>query len=110
MTAIKYENEYGSLELLPLDYLHVSVVRHSDVPVELKFDTLTAERIALITDNRRIQLVPNYPKNLNEWYVAHHSAPDTCAVCRIVSLDFVSTVNPQEEIQRCARREPRILV
>ncbi len=107
---IKYQNKYGTLELLPLDYRHVSEIRHKDVPADLKFDTTTVEQIALITDNRRIQLVPNYPANLHEWMVCHHNAPDTCAVCRIVSIDFVSDVDPQTEIQRCAQCDPRILV
>ncbi len=107
---VKYQNKYGTLELMPLEYRHVSETHHKTTPVDLKFDTDTAEKIALITDNRHIQLVPNYPANLKEWMVCHHNAPDTCAVCRIVSINFVSDVDPQEEIQRCARREPRILI
>ena len=97
---IHYENKYGVVELEPCDYVHISKVFHATTPSDLKFDTDTAEKIALITGNARIQLVPNYPTNCHEWLVCHHSAPDTCAVCRVRSVTFTSPVNPREEIAR----------
>ena len=101
---IRYENRYGTLDLEPLEYGHVSKAQHSNTPDELKFDTDTAEKIALITENRHIQLVPPWPITKPvRWFVAHHSSPSICATCRIVSLVFTSKVNPREEIAREAQ-------
>ena len=75
---IQYENKYGTLELEPLEYRHVSTVLHATTPDDLKFDFETAERIALITENRHIQLA--FVTKPCRALVVHHESPDTVAV------------------------------
>jgi len=106
---ITYHNEYGILELIPSDYVDISTILVATTPDEFKFDLETAEKIALISENARIQLTFGYP-NLKDAIVVHHTGPRTAAVCRIHRLEFTSGVNPREEIELHAKREPRILV
>jgi len=98
---IQYENKYGTLELQPLEYRHVSTVLHATTPDDLKFDFETAEKIALITENRHIQLA--FVTKPCRALVVHHESPDTVAVCRVHSLNFIAPVNAREEIERLAR-------
>ena len=102
----KYKNKYGSLELeLMEDYKDIKGVRGKDYPDDVKFTMETAEQIALITDNRGIQISFEYPK-LDKAYVMIHKSPSTIAVAKIKNIYFDKNINPQDEIAKIAKFRP----
>lgn len=96
--TIKYKNNYGQLELeLVSEYIPVSTIKGSNISDSLKFSLETAEQIALITENRKIQIcIPL------DWkvYVIIHNSPSTAAIAKIKSLDFIADITPAEELHR----------
>lgn len=110
-TPITYENKYGSVTLTPVtDYMNISEVSANKLPViqEHTFSMEDAERIALITDNRSIQisfpwiLEQGHPRR-NDAYVVHHQSPSTVCLCH-VELNYMEEVaggrTPAQEIDR----------
>lgn len=97
---LDFQNRYGRLTLkLVSDVRPVKGIRGVDIDDCHKFDMDTAEKIALITDNRGIQLCYGAGARL---YVVAHDTPSTCAVARIETMSYVGQ-NPAQEI-RDARR------
>lgn len=89
---IQFTNRYGTLVIDPISEYHpVKGIRSDIVPVDGRFHGIdTAEKIALITENRHIQIGFQMPLTRNSFgYILHHDSPSTCAICRIVSLDYV---------------------
>jgi hypothetical protein len=107
---ITYKNEYGVLELVPLEYRDINTVLVTDTPDEYRLDLETAEKIALITENCGVQLAfGDSSLGLKQAIVVHHSGPRTVAVCRVHSLDFKPGVNAREEIERHAKQVPLMI-
>ena len=79
---IQYENKYGTLELEPLEYRHVSTVLHATTPDDLKFDFETAEKIAL--DNGE----PPYSTGVRHEAL---SGAGSCITCRPIPWRFAGT-------------------
>lgn len=103
MENIKFCNRYGSLELKPVtDYMPVDQIKHTIAPIGSAFNLETAEKIALITENRRIQLCI-IPDNYRVMYVVHHSSTSIAAICEINSLAYNERINPQQELERLAK-------
>lgn len=90
-----YANQYGKLEIETVG--PYQAVREVDTDLAERFSIDTAERIALITDNRRIQLCP--ARNRRDMYLMHHESISVVAPCRIISLSFDENVNAREEIE-----------
>lgn len=103
-----YSNKYGTLVVEPItEVMPVKEVRLANFPDDAKFDLDTAERVVLITENRRSQIVVasvHQPVGL-----VVHESPSTCWIARIVSLDYTGP-NPQQAIEDERRRTPSILV
>ena len=106
MENLVYQNKYGRLELQPGEYQNVSDIHSKDLDEDVFFGIDEAEKIALITENKNIQLAFAYPE-LKKAFVLHHKSFDAAAVCRVVSLEFTGGVNPQEEIERLRPKGPR---
>lgn len=99
-TLISYQNRYGSLQLTPAsDYMSVSKISHKIAPIGCAFSIATAEEIALITDNRNIQ-ISFIPGNMHVCYVMHHISTSMAAICQIVSMEFTAKVIAEVEIKR----------
>jgi hypothetical protein len=106
-TFLNYENQYGRLVLSPVtDVVHVDTISGKDIAAEHTFDLRTAEKIALITDNRGIQIVPVQGDD-GKWvcYVVVQETPLTAAVAQIETLDYVGN-NPTLEIRDRVRLAP----
>jgi hypothetical protein len=105
---MKYSNTYGSLQLEPIGpFKAVNTIRGVDLPDDIKFSMDTAEKIALITDNRGIQLCFESFKKV---YVIIHQGPSLAAVARIVNMEFDEKINPAQEIDRLAKCQPSFVL
>jgi hypothetical protein len=92
MQTISYQNNYGTLVLEPVsEYRSVDGIRSDIVPENSRFYGIdVAEKVALITENRRIQIAFQMPLTRNSFgYILHHDSPNTCAICRISSMEYV---------------------
>lgn len=102
-----YKNKYGTLTIEDTgELMHVSQVKWANVPNELKFDIETGEKIALITENENLQQSYGFPIQGNG-YLMRHESPSTVYLCKIVLIDFTSTVNPSVELDRLVHRQLR---
>lgn len=83
---MNYSNKYGTAVLTPLgSIIHVSDIVGSDVvDAGYGFDTDTAEKLALITENVRLQ--PSFNMARRQWYVVYHHTSNTVQVCRLDEL------------------------
>lgn len=97
---LNFQNRYGQLTLvLVTDVRHVRDIHGKDVDAAHKFGLETAEKIALVTDNRGIQLGG---LGAHDCYVVVHETPDTAAVARIETLTYTGG-DPAQEIRDAAR-------
>lgn len=103
---VVYTNRYGTVKFRPVtEYMPVKNISFDKLrlPETILFDIDTAEKIVLITDNRNSQI--SFPpskgeKNqLKKAYFIHHSSTSVAAACELVSIDFISDINPTEEIK-----------
>ncbi len=91
---LHFKNKYGTLTLklvsavMPVDSIH-----GADIDNAYKFDLKTAEKVALITENRRIQIGGT---NAHDCYVVAHESVSTAAIARIETMDYMSGVPAQE--------------
>lgn len=94
----QFENRFGSVSFRPIaEVTHVKNIRGADLDARCMFDVETAEKIALITENRRIQICPY--KGADGWrcYVVLHESESTAAVAEIEGLNYTGGV-PAAEI------------
>jgi hypothetical protein len=97
---LTYKNKYGCLEIeIVGPYQKVSTIRCKDIDERYSFDMDTAKKIALITENNRVQLCFS-SGNLNKVFLVHHQSSSMAAVCKIVSLDFDNNINARSELAR----------
>lgn len=108
MEVKAYKNEYGELTIEPVtDYVPISTVSFQKTPEvrENLFDINTAEKVALITENRGIQVC--FPllagRGPNNAYVVIHKDASTVAVGKVTLNDFQCELSAGEEINRLAR-------
>lgn len=95
---LDFQNRYGRLSLsLVSDVRAVKDIHGKDIDDCHKFAIDTAEKIALITDNRGIQICPT--KGDAGWlcYVVAHETPSTAAIARIEAIEYLGG-NPAQEI------------
>ena len=113
--SIKFQNEYGSLELTPVtEYLPISAISVALIAeVEgVLFDLEEGEKIALITENKNIQMCFPYALDAkNEYnqcgYVIHHQSPKIGCICKVQLENFsiVDNLSPQEELTRLHKQQ-----
>lgn len=102
---LKYRNQYGFLILeLITPFMHVSNI-NIDKALETSFKELItislheAEQVALITDNKSIQIV-NVFGEIDEAYILYHKSISVVSFANIVEIKFTSDLDPQDEIER----------
>lgn len=101
---VKFKNEFGALTLTPVTgFMPVSQISSKHpLAAESSFDMETAEKVALITGNRGIQLVLHYPLN-NKAFVVLHDSPATAAICSASLEEFQCTGTPAEMLNTLNR-------
>jgi hypothetical protein len=98
---INYQNKYGKATLTPVsEVLRVQDVSYAKMPQlieQVKFSIDQAEKLALITGNKKIQIAFCMDKKL--CYVLHHLTPSTVQICS-VEMDYidVQSMTPAEVI------------
>lgn len=88
--GLDYKNKFGSLTLAPIGaYKPISTIHSRDLSDAdgVFFSLEDAEKIALITGNRRIQIVP-VGKDFEKFFVIHHESPSSGAVCKVEKLVY----------------------
>lgn len=103
---VNFENEFGSLQVsLITEFMPVGKISREIPEVSGNmFDLNTAEKIALITGNQKVQICMCYP--LNELgYMVYHRNSQEAAVCKVDSIQFSCKVPPAEQIELMARGE-----
>ena len=92
--SINYSNEFGTLALLIVAALRpVSGFRLADVDDKYTFALETAEQIALITDNRRLQLVCAGGR----CGVVVHASPNEIHLASVAAINYTGG-NPAQEL------------
>jgi hypothetical protein len=101
---VRYSNRFGTVEITPVTpFMPVSSIRKTHPQAqENTFDLHTAEKIALITENRRIQLCPHFPID-GLAYLVLHDSPSMAAICRVNVLEFSCATSPAEMIETLNR-------
>lgn len=99
-STITYSNRYGTLELEVMGpYSKISSMRSSDWPVSCRCGIDEAEKVVLITDNRKMQMALCDTSLKGDCFVPlHHISPSEAAVCRIKSMAFAKGVNATKEL------------
>lgn len=96
-----YQNSHGKLALETVtEFVNVNTLRVRDFPETCLFDLETAEKLALITRNKHIQICMD--PETRRVGVIYHSAPDKAAICKIVNLDYTGN-NATTELERCQK-------
>lgn len=104
-----HKNKFGSVAFrLVSDVLPVGDIRGADIESAHKFDIDTAEKIALITENGRVQICPVKEPGGWRFYVVLHATESTAAVAAIDSMHYTGA-NPRQEI-RNARTWARVSI
>lgn len=94
---LHFKNGYGTLTLkLVSAVMPVDSIRGADIADAYKFDLHTAEKVALITGNRRIQIGGT---NAHDCYVVAHESTSTAAIACIETMNYVGGV-PAKELYR----------
>lgn len=97
---ITYSNKYGCVELeIVGEYTHVSTFHANMINSEFFFTIDEAEKLALITENNRLQVCFD-PKSLKRAYVIVHKSSSVAALTRIKSMKFYDGINATNELSR----------
>ncbi len=104
---MRYENHYGTVELEPVtDYMPIADISyHLTAAQDNAFSLEMAEQVALITENRGIQIAfPVISGKYTCAYVVLHQGANHAAICRVTNLTFLPTRSARE----CLEEEHRI--
>ncbi|MFV8385097.1 hypothetical protein ACNO5E_13490 [Vibrio parahaemolyticus] len=110
MQPISYENKYGRVVLTPVtEYMPLAKITFAELPVisDCLFRVEQGEEIALITENRHVQISfpllceKGHPQQ-SLGYLIHHQSASVACVCKvdICPAEIANGLSPQEEIQR----------
>lgn len=97
---IKYNNKYGSLTLVRTeDYTYVGDMSSKDIKDEDYFISIEeAEQVALITDNKGIQIAFDPNSKYKKAYVVHHKNSSTAAFVKVEDLRYTNNKSAQDQI------------
>lgn len=102
--VIRIRNEFGTVELVPVTGILPIAQLSSALPAAQmhRFDLDTAERIALITENRGVQICcPMHWRG--QAFLILHDGPSAGAVCRVSVVEWLSDEDPIEVLSRESR-------
>lgn len=105
-----YKNSYGVVEFEVVGpYQSVSGMWAKDFDQSCAFSLDDAEKIALITGNRHIQMVfPMWAKDKS--FLIHHESSGSAALCRVTKIQFDSDVKPADELDRLNSLQSKSMV
>ena len=103
-----YANKFGTATLTPVGpVVHVrTVVGTTVIDDGYGFDMDTAEKLALITENARLQ--PSYNMARRLCYVMLHHSPSQVQVCRLDRLTYVGG-DPSETLNHLNNCQPALI-
>lgn len=106
---MNYTNRYGEATLTPVGpIVHVSTVRGEQVIDDgYGFDMDTAGKLALITENRRLQPAYNMVRRLS--YVMLHHSPSDVQICRLDHLNYTGG-DPWDTLNYLNKLQPSMVV
>lgn len=104
MKAVLFQNEFGSLRVTPVtDFVPVRDIRKTNPHAMANtVDMETAEKIALITKNRKVQICFRYPLD-GLAYLVLHDSPSTAAYCQVQIDNFSCEGAARDTIARLNR-------
>jgi len=103
-----YQNRFGRVVLSPVTgFMPIDQIDRNRVPVidDVLVSTDIAEKVTLITENRKAYMSFNFPfLNGNNEFALQYSCRNRACVCRITELHFVSEDGrtAQEQIESMA--------
>lgn len=93
----QFQNKFGRVSFrLVAAVTHVGNIRGANLDARCMFDIETAEKIALITENRGIQIAPFNGADGWRCYVILHETESTAAVAEIEELTYTGDTPAQE--------------
>lgn len=104
-SAVRFANRFGVAEITPVtESMPIGDIRKTH-PMALAntFDIETAEQIALITENRRIQICPRFDPMDGMAYLVLHDSPSSASICSVKVLEFVCGTTPAKMIESLNR-------
>lgn len=104
-----YSNKCGTATLTPVGpIVHVSAVVGTEViDAGHGFDIDTAAKLALVTENCKLQ--PSYNMERKQCYVLYHHTPSTVQVCRLDALACTED-DPHATLDYLNKRAPVAMV
>jgi hypothetical protein len=98
-----FANEFGTLQFRPLSEPQpIAGIRGATLDAACTFDLETAEKVALITENRRVQVAPFKTPAGWRFYAFLHETVNTGAVAQIESLEYIGGT-PSNEIEKARK-------
>ena len=95
-----FKNKHGSVTLEALNAPRpVREIYLRDLPNEHRITWDDIEKIALITDQVRIQLIPGRDLKSASCGVIRHDTTHSAAFCRVVELSYTTATPAREQIQ-----------
>ena len=106
-SPVRMSNRFGSVVLTPVtEFMAVGLIRKTHPQaVANTFDLDTAEKLALITENRRIQICPHFFPIDGLAYVVLHDSTSTAAICSVTIENFVCATPPADMLETLNRQE-----
>lgn len=109
LMPIKYKNSFGEVMLTPvMNYIPVKDIsaKKCSQSTENLITIDDSEKVALITENKDIQVSFLSGNELNSAYVIHHNSPSTAAICavNIIHFDTNDNTSPADKINELAPR------
>lgn len=104
MIQTEYENRHGKVRFRVMsEVTYIRNVSSGQYPGLQRYDLETAERIAVITENHHVQIVP--VREGEQWlcYLVLHDSPSFVAVAEIESMEYVDTTAAREVIEESHR-------
>lgn len=98
--SCEVSNRFGSVRIEPVtDFMPIGQITSKDPAAEANgFDLTTAEQIALITENRGIQICFPFP-HTNQAFLVMHDSPTSAAICRVSVVEFTSEEVPADILE-----------
>jgi hypothetical protein len=98
MNTKRFSNKYGSFELEIIgEFTNVSNIKSNEISLDCFFDIDVAEKIALISENKSIQISTS--KNMKHFYCVFHHSSSIVAVGKVKSLIFNNQYNASRELE-----------
>ena len=87
LAPLTYTNQFGSVRLTPVtEFLPIrSINKNMPEAIAQGITTDDAEKVALVTENRHIQVCFHWPMN-GKAYVVLHNSPSAAAICQVEVL------------------------